>query len=48
MILGRHLLMDFYDCNIQLLNDDTYLEEALHRAALAAGAHVLSTHFHRF
>lgn len=48
MILGRHLLMDFYDCNPQLLNDDVYLEQALQRAATAAGAHVLSTHFHRF
>ncbi len=48
MSLGRHLLLDFYDCSPQLLNDDTYLEQALRRAATAAGAHVLSAHFHRF
>jgi len=48
MSLGRHLLMDFYDCDPLLLNDDTYLEQALRRAAVAAGASVLSAHFHRF
>ncbi|MFT5087267.1 MAG: spermidine synthase [Candidatus Latescibacterota bacterium] len=48
MSLGRHLLMDFYDCDPLLLNDDAHLEQALRRAATAAGASVLSAHFHRF
>ncbi len=46
--LGRHLLWDFYGCDAQILNDPTYLEMELRRAAQAAGANVLTANFHRF
>ena len=46
--LGRHILVDFYDCSAALLDDAEYLAGALDRAAQAAGARVLNSTFHRF
>jgi len=46
--LGRHLLIDFHGCAPALLDDPAHLEQALHEAALAAGATVLNATFHRF
>ena len=46
--LGRHVLVDFYGCSPALLDDAGYLERALNQAALAAGATVLNSTFHRF
>ena len=46
--LGRHLLIDLYDCDERLLDDREYIETQLHAAAEAAGARVLGAVFHRF
>ena len=46
--LGRHLLIDLYDCDERLLDDLEYIETQLHAAAEAAGARVLGAVFHRF
>ena len=46
--LGRHLLIDLYDCDERLLDDREYIETQLHAAAEAAGARILGTLFHRF
>ncbi|MBI2501683.1 MAG: adenosylmethionine decarboxylase [Candidatus Latescibacteria bacterium] len=46
--LGRHVLVDFYGCSPALLDDAGHLEQALNQAALAAGARVLNSTFHRF
>ena len=46
--LGRHLLIDLYDCDERLLDDREYIETQLHAAAEAAGARILGALFHRF
>jgi len=45
---GRHLLIDYWDCNTDLLNNEVELVQLLAVAAEAAGANVMSTHFHQF
>lgn len=45
---GRHLLADLGGIAAQRLNDCASLEALLRDAALAAGAHVLFSHFHGF
>ena len=46
--LGRHVLVDLYDCPAELLNDVEEIEAALRAAANAAGATVLDAVLHRF
>lgn len=45
---GRHLLADFRGVAAGLLTDVQALEAQMTAAARAAGAQVLSAHFHRF
>jgi S-adenosylmethionine decarboxylase len=45
---GRHLLADFYGVNTEALRDLPALESLLRKAASAAGAQVLGSHFHSF
>ncbi|CAB3918407.1 MAG: adenosylmethionine decarboxylase [Achromobacter pulmonis] len=45
---GRHILADFHGVSASLLGDAQALERELLRAAEAAGARVLGTHFHHF
>jgi len=46
--VGRHLLVDYWDCDTDLLNDEAALSALLTEAAHAAGATVMSVHDHRF
>ena len=46
--LGRHILVDFYDCSPRLLNDLDYVEESMKQAARAAGATIVDSSFHPF
>lgn len=46
--LGKHLLLELRDCNREVLNDLSFLQNALVSAAQQAGATVLAKHFHRF
>ena len=46
--LGKHLLLELKDCNQEVLNDLTYLENVLVSAAQEAGATVLGKYFHQF
>ncbi|AZS80492.1 adenosylmethionine decarboxylase [Achromobacter spanius] len=45
---GRHVLADFRGVRADLLRDAKALEAQLVAAAQAAGANVLSAHFHHF
>ena len=45
---GRHLLVDYWNCDAEKLNDEVALVELLSRSAQAAGANVMSVHSHRF
>jgi len=46
--LGRHLLVDYWDCDADLLNNEAELVRILIMAAEAAGATVMSTRSHSF
>jgi S-adenosylmethionine decarboxylase proenzyme len=46
--LGRHLLVELYDCDKEALNDLSYLREAMLTAAIDCGAVVLGDSFHHF
>lgn len=47
-ILGRHLLIELYDCDRVALGDPDGVERSLLDAADRARATVLGHHFHRF
>ena len=46
--LGRHLLLELQDCNEEVLNDLSFLRNALVTAATDCGATVLGESFHPF
>lgn len=46
--LGNHILVEFYQCDTQLLNEVKYIEEAMKEATLASGATLVGSHFHTF
>jgi S-adenosylmethionine decarboxylase proenzyme len=46
--LGKHLLLELKGCNKELLNDISFLREALLAAAVEAGATILGESFHQF
>ena len=46
--LGRHLLVELQDCNREVLNDLSFLRDAMVTAAVECGAVVLGDSFHRF
>ena len=46
--LGRHLLLELRECNVAVLDDLVYLENALVSAAKESGATVIGQSFHQF
>ncbi len=46
--VGNHILADLYGIDADLLRDGPALESLLRRAAVHAGARILSSHFHSF
>lgn len=46
--LGRHILAEVYGCDFEVLNDLKKVESILVNAALAAGAEIRETTFHKF
>ena len=46
--LGRHVLLELRSCNAVLLDDRSYLERTMLRAAEETGASVIDTIFHQF
>ena len=47
-VLGCHVLLELKDCNPVLLNDLTYIRQAMLTAAHDVGATVVGESFHRF
>jgi len=45
---GRHVVIDYWDCNVDLLNNEEKLRALLGEAVKAAKAKVLSVHSHQF
>ena len=46
--LGTHLLLDLRDCNPELLDDFSYIKQAMMGAATEAGATIVGENFHKF
>ena len=46
--LGKHVLVELYDCDSKLLNDISFIKETMLAAAKKSGATVLGESFHQF
>ena len=46
--LGRHIIVEFFECEPELLNDVVHIEESMIAAAETAGATVINSSFHHF
>ncbi len=46
--MGRHVIAELWECNIDILNDMDRLERTFVNAALKAGAEVREVAFHKF
>ncbi|MCB0737690.1 MAG: polyamine aminopropyltransferase [Bacteroidetes bacterium] len=46
--LGRHIIVEFYGCDSQIMNDVVLIEQYMVQAAKTAGATVLNSTFHHF
>ncbi|KGX89080.1 adenosylmethionine decarboxylase [Pontibacillus litoralis] len=46
--MGRHVIAELWDCNIDKLNDMNLIEQIFVDAALKAGAEVREVAFHKF
>jgi S-adenosylmethionine decarboxylase len=47
-ILGRHLIVEYSDCDKRHLNDAQYLEDAMNDAVRKSGATIVRSIFHRY
>ena len=46
--LGRHIIVEFYNCEPELLNGVVYIEKSMEGAAKEAGATLINSTFHHF
>lgn len=46
--LGRHILVEFYNCNKEFINDLSFVEDNMKQAAHVAGATIVKSVFHLF
>jgi len=46
--LGRHILAEYYGCDIKILNDVKLIEHYMCEAVLKSGATIIDSTFHRF
>ena len=46
--LGRHILVEFYECNPDILNDEIYIEQEMLEGARKAKATIINSNFHKF
>lgn len=46
--LGKHLLIEFFACDEEILANADLVEKAMNAAALAANATIINSIFHRF
>jgi len=47
-MLGKHYLLNLYDCPFHLLNDERFLIDLLENAAIISGATVVQTIYKKF
>jgi S-adenosylmethionine decarboxylase len=46
--LGKQILVEYYDCNDDKINDVSYIENSLIQATKASNATIISHNFHKF
>ncbi|MDX2302883.1 MAG: adenosylmethionine decarboxylase [Microscillaceae bacterium] len=46
--LGNHILVEFYDCDREILNNVSYIEQTMQEATIKSGATIVGSHFHTF
>jgi spermidine synthase len=46
--LGRHIIVEFYECSAEKINDVHHIEKSMIRAAELAGATIINSTFHHF
>jgi S-adenosylmethionine decarboxylase len=46
--LGRHILAEYYGCDIKILNDVKLIEHYMREAVVKSGATIIDSTFHRF
>lgn len=46
--LGRHIIVEYYDCTPDILNDVVKIEKSMEHAAEEAGATIINSTFHHF
>lgn len=46
--LGKHIFVELYQCNADLINDVVYIEKCMEEAAHQADATIINTTFHHF
>ncbi len=46
--LGRHVVVEFYECSSEILNDVYHIEKSMVEAAQKAGSTVINSTFHHF
>lgn len=46
--LGRHILAEYYGCDINILNDLELLEQSMRQAVLRSSATIIDSTFHQF
>lgn len=46
--LGNHVLAEFYDCSVDVLNDERVLQEAMETSVEIAGATLVKSVFHQY
>ncbi|HET6527711.1 MAG TPA: adenosylmethionine decarboxylase [Balneolaceae bacterium] len=46
--LGRQILVEFYDCDADKINDVDFIESSILAATRASGATIISHDFHKF
>ena len=46
--LGRHILVEFYNCDPEILKDPNFIEKQMKEAAICAKATIVESVFHHF
>ncbi|WP_421978942.1 polyamine aminopropyltransferase [Roseivirga seohaensis] len=46
--LGRHIIVEYYNCSSEILNDVVHIEKSMEGAAEDAGATIINSTFHHF
>lgn len=46
--LGKHILAELYDCNLEVLNNQESIQQYMQEAAVIAGATIVGATFHHF